>query len=319
MKLPPALFLACLATASVCGGQEDSKPAPCETEAQPGQAPTAEPQAPNGTPVTYIGVMTRDVPPEVRAQFSLPPGFGIVVDGVMPDSPALQAGIKEHDVLVKLDDQQLVSIEQLMILVRAKTRGDVVRLTVISGGEEKQVPVTLGEHLMPETPARHLNTPGFAWPQGSPPVFEGDSIKGFRKKGQALGEDLEKFQQEMQAFQKRVQDWAKNGAQGPMPQPPTFKAPQGMPPKPGAPPPIVPAADVQQFSFSESHAASTVTRRDDSGEYALEREDGSATFIARPNGGTEQSWPVNTDAERAAVPKEFQEKLRIMTHPVSGP
>jgi hypothetical protein len=92
-----------------------------------------------------------------------------------------------------------------------------------------------------------------------------------------------------------------------------------MPPKPGAPPPIVPAADGQQFSFSESHAASTVTRRDDSGEYALEREDGSATFIARPNGGTEQSWPVNTDAERAAVPNEFQEQLRIMSHPVSVP
>lgn len=315
MKLPPALLLACLTTASVCVGQEDSEPAPRQTAAEPAQASPGR----TATPVPYIGVMTRDVPQEVRTQFALPPGFGIVVDGVMPDSPALQAGIKEHDVLVKLDDQQLVSMEQLMILVRAKKKGDVVSLTVISGGQEKRVPVTIGEHLMPDTPAHHLHAPGFSWSQGSPPVFKGDSIKGFRKNGQSPGEDLEKFQQEMQAFQKRVQDWAKNGAQGPMPQPPTFKAPQGMPPKPGAPPPIVPAADVQQFSFSESHAASTVTRRDDSGEYALKREDGSATFIARPNGGTEQSWPVNTDAERAAVPKQFQEKLRIMTRPVSGP
>lgn len=319
MKLPPALLLACLATASVCVGQEDAKAETRRTEAKPGQRPPYPPSQ-AGTPVTYIGVMTRDVPPEIRTQFSLPPGFGIMVDGVMPDSPALQAGIKEHDVLVKLDDQQLVSMEQLMILVRAKKKGDVVSLTVISGGEEKQVAVTLGEHLLPETPRRYLPPAGFTWPHGTPPGFKGDAMRGFPKNGQAFGEQMEQFQKEMQEFQKRVQDWAKDGAQGPMPQPPTFKVPQGMPTKPGAPQPpsTASATDVQPLNFSESHAGSTITRRDDSGEYTLKREDGSATFIARPKGGTEQSWPVNNETERDAVPKEFREKLRMMAAPASG-
>ena len=66
--------------------------------------------------VAYLGVMTREVPPELRSQLGLAEGFGLLVDGVMPDSPATAAGIKEHDILVRFEDQQLVNIEQLMRL-----------------------------------------------------------------------------------------------------------------------------------------------------------------------------------------------------------
>jgi hypothetical protein len=55
-----------------------------------------------------------------------------------------------------------------------------------------------------------------------------------------------------------------------------------------------------------------VTRRDDAGEYTIKREDGKTTFSVRPKGGKEQSWPVNTEEERIAVPEEFRDKLRMM-------
>jgi hypothetical protein len=55
-----------------------------------------------------------------------------------------------------------------------------------------------------------------------------------------------------------------------------------------------------------------VTRRDDAGEYTIKREDGKTTFSVRPKGGKEQSWPVNTEEERKAVPEEFRDKLRMM-------
>jgi hypothetical protein len=218
-----------------------------------------------------------------------------MVDEVMPDSPAQHAGIKTHDILLKFEDQQLVNMEQLMLLVRAKKKGDVVNLTVISGGQEKQVSVTLGEHLMPAMqPRPHQN------------------------------EQMQRFQKEMQDYQQRIQDWARQGNNGAMPQPPAFNMPghqpQGGKANGGAPmPPPNPAGgNVQQFNFSESHAATNITRRDDSGEYTLKTEDGKTTFTARPNNGKEQSWPVNNDAERNAVPQEFRDKLRMMDGAHSG-
>jgi hypothetical protein len=48
---------------------------------------------PEMKPTAYIGVMTRGVPPEVRAQTGIGEGFGLLVEEVMPDSPAQKAGL----------------------------------------------------------------------------------------------------------------------------------------------------------------------------------------------------------------------------------
>lgn len=270
-------------------------------------------------PVPYIGVLTREVPPELRDQFSLAEGFGLMVEDVMPDSPAEKGGIKVHDVLLKFEDQQLVSTEQLMVLVRAKHKGDTVNLTMISGGKEKQVPVIIGEHLMAVHQPRQPSKIAGGWPQNGMHVFNGGNWQPFQNQGNQLNEQMQRLQKEMQEYQQRVQDWARQGNNGAMPQPPAFNTPDNAP-KPrgnqvnGAPvaTPHPAGGNVQQFNFSEAHATANVTRRDDSGEYTLKREDGKSTFIARPNNGKEQSWPVNDDTERKAIPEEFRDKLRMM-------
>ena len=303
---------------------EESKPKKPQGDRRPG--PPA--QHPQQELAPYIGVMTRDVSPELRSQFSLRPGFGILVEGVMPDSPAEKAGLKQHD--LKFDDQHLVSMEQLVVLVRDRKKGDIVNLTVITGGKETRVPVTLGEHLMPTMTSRHPSMSGS--PQ-NPGIFIHPGMpQGFpQNQMQDLKEHMNRFQKEMRDYQQRVQEWAKDGSKGPMPQPPVFQQPPSA--RPGhnhakdtsasaaaAPPAITftAPAHVHQFNVSEAHAASSVTRRDDTGEYTLKRDDGKATFTARPKNGTEQSWPVNSDAERAAIPAEFREKLRLMDGPGSG-
>lgn len=281
-------------------------------------------------PVPYIGVLTREVSPELRSQFSLPEGFGLMVEEVMPDSPAEKAGLKVHDLLLKFEDQQLVSMEQLMLLVRSKKKGDTVSLTTISGGKESQVPVTLGEKMMP-APQSTQNNLARA-PHGmlhftSPADGFGNRMYGFQNQSREFNEQMQRFQQEMQQYQQRIQEWARQGNQGPMPQPPMFIMPGQQPRRSGQVnggvqlQPMNPAngnGHVQQFSFSESHAATNITRRDESGEYTLKREDGKTTFIARPNNGQEQSWPVNTDDERKAMPEQLRDKLRMMDGPASS-
>jgi|GEM_PF-715001 len=332
--------------AHLCAQQVETKPdtpkpAAAATEnANSGAQPDHQPP-PNGRrhfhgnearqqeqkPVTYIGLLTREVPAELRAQLSLAEGFGLLVDEVIPESPAKAAGLKVYDVLVKFEDQQLVNMEQFMSLVRSKKKGDVVQLGVISGGKETKVPVTLGEHQVESSDHQpRQGYPGWAPPNGlqffNGNPFQGEAQRGFQNQAHALQERVERFQQEMRENQGRIQDWAKSGNTGPMPQAPQFNLPGAgrhrFEHQPDTGISIPPGTNLQRFNYSKSSSAANTTQRDDSGEYTLKNEDGKKTFIVRPNNGKEQSWPINSDAERQAVPQKFQDKLRLMDGADSG-
>lgn len=93
----------------------------------------------------FLGVMSLRVPEEVKAQLSLPAGFGLVVEAILPGSPAEKAGLLRHDVLLAFGDQELVNPEQLLALVRRRHKGDEVVLKVMSQATMKEVRVILDE------------------------------------------------------------------------------------------------------------------------------------------------------------------------------
>ena len=93
----------------------------------------------------FLGVMSLRVPEEVKAQLSLPAGFGLVVEAILPGSPAEKAGLLRHDVLLAFGDQELVNPEQLLALVRRRQKGDEVVLKVMSQATLKEVRVVLDE------------------------------------------------------------------------------------------------------------------------------------------------------------------------------
>lgn len=77
----------------------------------------------------------------LRQQLSLDRGAGLVVEHVAPGSRAARAGIVQHDVLVKLDDQLLVLPEQLDALLEAADRDAPLDCTVLRGGREVVIPL----------------------------------------------------------------------------------------------------------------------------------------------------------------------------------
>jgi S1-C subfamily serine protease len=58
-----------------------------------------------------IGVSLAPADDTLRSQLRLAAGEGLVVTEVIPDSPAVKAGILLHDVLTKLDGKQLTTVE----------------------------------------------------------------------------------------------------------------------------------------------------------------------------------------------------------------
>ncbi|MFM2166505.1 MAG: hypothetical protein RIS79_876 [Verrucomicrobiota bacterium] len=304
MKLHRSLLLALAASATTLTAQQPDAPRPPDAP-KPPQPPESRsmPRENRGEPeqkaVAYMGVLTREVPVELRSQFSLPDGFGLMVEEVMPDSPAKTAGIKPHDVLVKFADQNLVNMEQLMTLVRSTKKGEVVPFTIITGGKETQVNVTMAERMVP---ANEMRQPSRGFP-GMPPQMQ----HFFGGGGQDMREQMEQVQRQMREYQERIQEWNRDGHRGPFPQPPSSRREEGD--RRGGPGPS--DGEKRTEMRVESHASANIIRRDESGEYQLKHEDGKRTFTARPKDGEEQSWPVNTDAERQAVPEKFREKLRL--------
>jgi 2-alkenal reductase len=75
----------------------------------------------------------------------LPSGSsGAQVQEVVPGSPAASAGIRAGDVITKVNDQQIDEEHPLATIMLRYRPGDKVRLTLLRGGSEQVLEITLG-------------------------------------------------------------------------------------------------------------------------------------------------------------------------------
>lgn len=96
----------------------------------------------------FLGVTAAAADAALRDQLKLPRGIGLVIQSVSDDTPAAAAGIQEHDVFTKLDDQWLVGQNQLGILIRMHKAGDEITLTGLRQGSPITLKAKLGEKEM---------------------------------------------------------------------------------------------------------------------------------------------------------------------------
>jgi serine protease Do len=93
----------------------------------------------------YLGVGTSDLTPEVAQRFDLPVQAGAIVESVEPGSGAADAGLRREDIIVGIGDTPIEGTGDLLGALRDYQPGDSARLTIIRGGDERAVDVTLGE------------------------------------------------------------------------------------------------------------------------------------------------------------------------------
>jgi len=85
-----------------------------------------------------------------RVSFGTMPDFafagpGVKVAGVTPGSPAEKAGVKEGDVLLKIDGKDVASLQGFSGLLRELTPGQTVKVVLLRGGQEQTLDVTVVE------------------------------------------------------------------------------------------------------------------------------------------------------------------------------
>jgi len=113
----------------------------------------------------YLGVHTSRLDRGVSHQLGLPNGLNLQVERVAEGSPAENAGLRLHDILLKFDDQILINPEQLKTLVLMRNPGERVNLSIL----RQSKPLSLSVELMeaPEDLRDSYNSDWFGDREGS--------------------------------------------------------------------------------------------------------------------------------------------------------
>ncbi len=94
----------------------------------------------------YLGVRITDVTQDLKKALALKVDRGALVTEVVKGSPADIAGIKEGDVIVKINNQDITSAGVLVSVIHSYTPGSTVKVVVDRRGKRLELTVTLGKY-----------------------------------------------------------------------------------------------------------------------------------------------------------------------------
>jgi serine protease Do len=97
----------------------------------------------------FLGVLIQNLTNELANSFGLESQRGVLIAEVTKDSPAMNAGMKAGDVVVKFDERDVTDVGTFRNRVSLVYPGSVVSLIVIRDGKQKVLNVTIGE--LPES------------------------------------------------------------------------------------------------------------------------------------------------------------------------
>lgn len=107
-----------------------------------------------------VGVQMVPIEPALVGHFGLEPGAGIMISAVAEGLPAAESGLKPFDIITKIDDKKVESVNALRdVLVSRKAKpGESIKFSVISTGQPREVVVKLA-------PFESMKFAGASWKQ----------------------------------------------------------------------------------------------------------------------------------------------------------
>ena len=104
---------------------------------------------------SYLGVDTQNVTADRIGPLHLKDETGVEVTMVDQDAPAGKAGLKEHDVILSINDQKVESVEQLRRLIHEIPAGRTITIGISRDGQPMTVKAQLAER--DKMPGMNLN------------------------------------------------------------------------------------------------------------------------------------------------------------------
>lgn len=97
----------------------------------------------------YMGVSCADITTQYQQVFGWP--AGVYINSVEEGSCAQTAGLKQGDIITKIDDTEITGVSQMISVKNSYRAGDTVQLTVFRSGEYITLSMTFDEQVNEQT------------------------------------------------------------------------------------------------------------------------------------------------------------------------
>jgi len=309
--IPIACMTASLAMPSALAIQPpvDDAPPPPSLDAPPAPRPVAEAPAVDAPPVVpdaeavagpgFLGINVGEIPEVLGAHLDIPANKGVLVRIVAPGSSAEKAGIRVHDVILKVADQPVASHEDLLELVSRHQAGDKLKIDLLRKGAAQTI-----EAILDPRPAGDLQPPGLGRPMGNlnlglDDLFFQDlpqdqagrirnmieqNLRALREPGGLLEDEV--FQDAFRDMREQMERLLAEPKQ------------------------FAPLDEVEGFRNIRMNAGATIRLMDDQGSIEIKAVDDSKEVTVRDI-DNEIIWagPWDTEQDKAAAPDEIRERI----------
>lgn len=92
---------------------------------------------------TQLGLQAENVTEKIQAEQGLPNATGALVKNIQSGSTAAKAGLLKGDVIIALESQRVIDVNDLSALRDFLTQSDDVNITVLRGGDRRELKMTV--------------------------------------------------------------------------------------------------------------------------------------------------------------------------------
>jgi PDZ domain len=101
-------------------------------------------RAADSNDTTWLGVYTQSISDELREGLNYDGDGGVLVNRVVPGSPAADAGLRKGDVILSVNSRSVESPDELAEIVRSANAGQRVAIQIVRDGDKRTLNARLG-------------------------------------------------------------------------------------------------------------------------------------------------------------------------------
>ncbi len=106
-----------------------------------------QPEAPDAP---FFGIYPSELDFPKAQALDYPYSYGILITGVVPNSPAYEYRLAEDDILMEMDGKKVLNLKELDKLKTLYRAGDKLTLKIFRNGEEKEIEFVFGSRVKPQ-------------------------------------------------------------------------------------------------------------------------------------------------------------------------
>lgn len=93
----------------------------------------------------WLGVYLGDLTPQIAAYLGLPKAEGALILEVQARSPAAKVGLKQGDVILKIDNEQVKNANEVANIIQKRKIGQTIDLLIFRAGKNLNITATIAE------------------------------------------------------------------------------------------------------------------------------------------------------------------------------